>query len=133
MAGYSATPLSKKLGIKPDSRLLLLRAPAEFRIDDLPGGVTAQRRPTAEPYDTILLFANDQATVDSGFGPAARRLTTAGGLWICWPKKSSGVKTDLTDVAVRATGLAAGLVDVKVCAVDDTWSGLRFVRRLRDR
>ena len=77
--------------------------------------------------------SKDQAALDQGFGPASQRLATAGGLWVCWPKKSSGAKTDLTDVAVRATGLAAGLVDVKVCAVDETWSGLRFVRRLRDR
>ena len=133
MAGYSGTPLAKKLGVTADSRLLLLKAPVEFDIKDLPEGVSAHRRPTSAPYDTILLFAQDQATLDKGFGPAAKRLTTTGGLWICWPKKSSGVKTDLTDGVVRGTGLAAGLVDIKVCAVDDTWSALRFVRRLRDR
>ena len=125
MSGYSGTPLAKKLGIKPHSRLLLLRADPAFTIDDLPDGVSQQRRPGREPYETILLFAADLSAATKGFAPAARRLTTAGGLWVCWPKKSSGVQTDLTENDVRAIGLAAGLVDVKVCAVDDTWSGLR--------
>jgi hypothetical protein len=133
MAGYSKTPLPRKLGIKPHSQLLLLHAPAGFAIDDLPAGVAVHRRPVGGPYDTILLFCVSQQAVRRGFGPAAHRLTVAGGLWICWPKKASGVTTDLNENDVRAIGLDAGLVDVKVCAVDDTWSGLRFVRRLADR
>jgi hypothetical protein len=133
MAGYSQTPLPRKLGIKPHSRLLLLRAPAGFAIDDLPEGVVVHRRPVSDPYDTILLFCTSQPDVRKGFGPAAERLTVAGGLWLCWPKKASGVTTDLNENDVRAIGLDGGLVDVKVCAVDETWSGLRFVRRLVDR
>ncbi len=133
MSGYSATPLAKKLGIKANSRLLLLRAEPAFTIDDLPEGVIAQRRPTAAPYDTILLFVTDRAVAAKGFEPAAKRLTTTGGLWMCWPKKSSGKQSDITENDVRTIGLDSGLVDNKVCAVDETWSGLRFVRRLDDR
>jgi hypothetical protein len=133
MAGYSPAPLAQKLGIKPHSRLLLSRAPDQFSISDLPEGVAAKRRPTAEPYDTILLFAVTQAELLRAFDTAAQRLTTAGGLWVCWPKKTSGLQRDLTETQVRAIGLVAGLVDNKVCAVDETWSGLRFVRRLADR
>jgi hypothetical protein len=133
MAGYSAAPLAQKLGIKPHSRLLLARGPADFSIPDLPEGVVAKRRPTADPYDTILLFAVTQAELTRAFTAAAGRLTVAGGMWVCWPKKASGLQRDLTETQVRAIGLDAGLVDVKVCAVDETWSGLRFVRRLADR
>jgi hypothetical protein len=133
MAGYSATPLARKLGIRPHSRLLVLDGPDGFAVPELPDGVTAHRRPSAEPYDTILLFAREAARLRDRFGPAAERLTTAGGLWVCWPKKASKVPTDLGDGPVRAIGLAYGLVDNKVCAVDDVWSGLRFVRRLADR
>jgi hypothetical protein len=133
MAGYSPAPLAQKLGIKPHSRLLLAHAPAAFGIADLPEGVVAQRRPTAGPYDTILLFAVTQAELLRRFDTGARRLTTAGGLWVCWPKRTSGLQRDLTETEVRAIGLDSGLVDNKVCAVDDTWSGLRFVRRLPDR
>ena len=133
MAGYSPAPLAQKLGIKAHSRLLLTRAPADFTIADLPEGVVAKRRPAADPYDTILLFAVTQADLLRAFAAAAERLTTAGGLWVCWPKKASGLQRDLTETEVRAIGLDAGLVDNKVCAVDDTWSGLRFVRRLADR
>ena len=133
MAGYSAAPLAQKLGIKPHSRLLLSRAPADFSIPDLPEGVAAKRRPGADPYDTILLFAVTQAELTRSFRSHADRLTVAGGMWVCWPKKASGLQRDLTETQVRAIGLDAGLVDVKVCAVDDTWSGLKFVRRLADR
>ena len=133
MAGYSQAPLAQKLGIKPQSRLLLMRAPADFGLPDLPEGVVAKRRPATGPYDTIMLFAVTQAELMSAFTKAADRLTVAGGLWVCWPKKASGLQRDLTETQVRAIGLDAGLVDVKVCAVDDTWSGLRFVRRLADR
>ena len=133
MAGYSPAPLAQKLGIKPHSRLLLTGAPADFTIPDLPEGVVAKRRPSSGPYETILLFAITQADLLRAFTSAAGRLTTAGGLWVCWPKKASGLQHDLTETEVRAIGLDAGLVDNKVCAVDETWSGLRFVRRLADR
>src|SRR5689334_21561290 len=115
MAGYSPAPLAQKLGIKPHSRLLLVRAPDGFSIADLPEGVAAQRRPNAQPYDTILLFAVTRAELIRAFDGAAKRLTTAGGLWICWPKKSSGLQRDLTEADARAIGLDSGLVDNKVC------------------
>ncbi len=133
MAGYSGTPLVRKLGIKPQSRLLVLRAPTGFALDDLPEGVKPHSRPAGAPYDTILLFCAAKGALVGGFSSAAARLSVAGGLWVCWPKKSSGVQTDLSENDVRTFGLGAGLVDVKVCAVDETWSGLRFVRRVSDR
>lgn len=134
MAGYSGTPLVGKLGIKPGYRLALLGSPpaAARLLAPLPEGVGLVG-PRASEVDCILLFSRSTADLARRFGLAAKRLTTAGMLWICWPKKTSGVATDLSEAEIRAIGLAAGLVDVKVCAVDDTWSGLKFVRRLRDR
>ena len=125
-AGYSGTPLPAKLGIKAGSRVLLDGMP-----DDVP--LDGHRRPGREPYDVVLLFAPDAARLHARWPALVPRLTTAGRLWVCWPKKSSGVPTDLTENGVRDFGLAEGLVDVKVCAIDATWSGLAFVRRLRDR
>ncbi|WP_448625112.1 hypothetical protein [Geodermatophilus sp. URMC 64] len=132
-AGYSGTPLPAKLGIKPGARVLLDGAPGDLPLEPLPDGVTPHRRPGREPYDVVLLFAPDAARLRSRWPALVPRLETAGRLWVCWPKKSSGVPTDLTENVVRDFGLAEGLVDVKVCAVDATWSGLAFVRRLRDR
>jgi hypothetical protein len=85
------------------------------------------------PVDVALLFCTRAADLDRGFERCAAALTHAGGLWVAWPKRSSGVTTDLTEADVRSYGLGAGMVDNKVCAVDDTWSALRFVVRLRDR
>jgi hypothetical protein len=95
--------------------------------------VTLHRRRGREPYDVVLLFAPDSARLTARWPLLVPRLSTAGRLWVCWPKKASGVPTDLTEDVVRDFGLAGGLVDVKVAAVDATWSGLAFVRRLRDR
>ena len=131
-AGYSGTPLPRKLGIVPGSRVLLVGAPPEFGLGPLPD-VDVHRRARRAPYDVVLAFAPDRRALADRFGPASRRLTTAGGLWVAWPKKSSGVPTDLDENVVREFGLATGLVDNKVCAIDATWSGLRFVVRLRDR
>ncbi len=135
MAGYSGTPLPRKLGIKPGHRVLLSGAPEGFEatLGELPPRARTARRAGGAPYDLILLFADRGSTLDRRLGPLKARLRPDGGLWICWPKKSSGVPTDLADGAVRERGLAAGLVDNKVCAVDETWSGLRFVYRLADR
>lgn len=130
-AGYSGTPLAAKLGVKAGSRLLVDRAPEGWSLAGSP--VQPHLRPGRVPYDVILLFCRDSAVLDQRFPTLAARLTTAGALWVCWPKKASGVPTDLTDGAVREHGLAAGLVDVKVAAIDATWSGLKFVRRLKDR
>jgi hypothetical protein len=132
-AGYSGTPLPKKLGIKPGHRVLLVDAPGGFALDPLPADVTIDHKPDAASYDVIVAFCPDAAALTDGFGDWRARLDSAGGLWIAWPKKSSGVPTDLTENAVRDTGLAAGVVDNKVCAIDDTWSGLRLVIRLADR
>jgi hypothetical protein len=136
MAGYSGTPLSAKLGIKANHRALFVGAPDEFRslLDPLPEGVemVGDMAPDGE-YDIIVFFAKSRAELASKFAKLKRRLESAGGFWISWPKKSSGVQTDLTENTVREIGLAAGLVDNKVCAIDDTWSGLRFVIRIVDR
>ena len=131
-AGYSGTPLPRKLGIREGSRVLLVGAPAGFTdaLGDLPGGVELA---AAGELDVVVLFAPDAAALRAQFGGLVTGLASAGGLWVAWPKRSSGVATDLDENVVRAVGLASGLVDNKVCAIDATWSGLRFVRRLRDR
>ena len=136
MAGYSKTPLAGKLGIKPGHAVVLLEAPTGFArlLEPLPDDVTMLTAAAApDTYDIILLFVTSQAALKRGFAKAAARLKPAGGLWVAWPKKASGVATDLTENDVREVGLDAGLVDNKVCAIDETWSGLRFVIRLRDR
>jgi hypothetical protein len=136
MAGYSGTPLPHKLGIRPASRLGLLRAPPDFaaKLGDLPGGVTTRDLARARgTFDVIVCFAHAVRDLARDLPALRGRLDPAGGLWIGWPKKSSGVATDVTEGEVRARGLALGLVDNKVCAIDEVWSGLRFVVRLADR
>ena|SRR5690348_7957611 len=132
-AGYSGTPLPAKLGIKAGGRVLLDGEPVDLSLEPLSDGVTVHRRAGAGPYDVVLLFAADAGRLHLRWPVLVERLTAAGRLWVCWPKKSSGVPTDLAEGVVRNFGLAQGLVDVKVCAVDATWSGLAFVRRLTDR
>jgi len=133
-AGYSGTPLPSKLGIREGSRLLLVDPPEDFgaTLGELPAGVESLGE-GASAVDVALLFAPDAAAVRTRFASLAASLQPAGGLWIAWPKRSSGVATDLDENLVREIGLAEGLVDNKVCAIDATWSGLRFVWRLRDR
>jgi hypothetical protein len=132
-AGYSGTPLAAKLGVRAGSRVLLDAAPAGFDLGPLPADVTTHARAGSSPYDVVLLFAPDRARLTRRWPVLHPRTTTAGRLWVAWPKRSSGVPTDLDENAVRELGLAAGRVDVKVCAIDATWSGLCFVTRLRDR
>jgi len=136
MAGYSGTPLAKKLGILPGRVVALVNAPPDFEatLGELPPGIAlgADLRRGA-PFDVILFFTTRLADLKKRFAALAKRLAPAGGFWIAWPKKASGVATDLTEDVIRAVGLDAGLVDNKVCAIDDTWSGLRFVIRLQDR
>ena len=127
MAGYSGTPLPQKLGIKDGARVRLLGAPG-----DLAGALGVSPRPRGEA-DVIVLFARTAKDVERLCPRARKSLSMSGGLWVAWPKKASGVATDLSEDAVRRYGLAQGLVDNKVCAIDDTWSGLRFVVRLADR
>lgn len=134
MPGYSGTPLPRKLGVKPGHRVLIVNAPDGFPLGELPPGAVLHRRAAgAEPYDVILLFCPGLSVLERRFDALRARLDVAGGLWIAWPKKSSGVPTDLSDDRVREFGLSTGMVDNKVCAVDDTWSGQRFVVRLVDR
>jgi hypothetical protein len=130
-AGYSGTPLAAKLGVKPGCRLLIDRAPDGWSLPGSP--VEAHLRPGRDPYDVIVLFCLDRSVLEQRYARLAVRLTVAGALWVCWPKKSSGLLTDVTENGVREYGLAAGLVDVKIAAIDATWSGLKFVRRLKDR
>ena len=131
-AGYSGTPLVAKLGIKAGARMQVVNPPSDFSqtLGTLPEGVTRTSRGS---LDFGMLFVTKQADLAKRFAGLRDRLASNGMLWIAWPKKSSGVPSDLTEDIVRVIGLEAGLVDVKVCAVDDTWSGLKFVRRLRDR
>jgi CheY-like chemotaxis protein len=129
MAGYSGTPLAKKLGIRAASVVALLGAPERFeaKLAPLPDGVRVQRQ--ARTADRVLFFVDSLASLKRRFGAASRVVGEGGGLWIIWPKKASGVKTALTEPVVREFGLAEGWVDYKVCAVDETWSGLQFARR----
>ena len=137
MPGYSGTPLAKKLGIKDDFRAALLHVPDEVKTElrDVFGKCRIQHGSvhTSRDLDFIFLCAKSRAGLELELIPAAKALAPAGMLWISWPKKSSGVITDLSETNVRTIGLAAGLVDVKICAVDDVWSGLKFVFRLKDR
>jgi hypothetical protein len=134
MAGYSGTPLLQKLGVRAGTVLALVNAPRgiERTLGPLPDDVWV-RSLDEPPLGIVLLFANRRAELESGFGRAASALAPAGGLWVAWPKRASGVPTDLTEDVVRGIGLAAGLVDTKVCAIDGVWSGLRFVVRRADR
>ena len=134
MAGYSGTPLSKKLGIKPGARVALVRAPEGFEraLDPMPDGARLRHQARGQ-HDVVLFFATRLAELERRFDPLSRAIYANGGLWIAWPKRTAGVATDLRESIVRDVGLSHGLVDNKVCAVDDTWSGLRFVYRLADR
>jgi hypothetical protein len=136
MAGYSGTPLLQKLGMKAAQRVALLNAPRGFAdtLGALPEEVALHTDLRGRaPFDLLLFFTQERADLARRFPRLADRLASAGGLWVAWPKKASGVATDLTENDVRDIGLAAGLVDNKVCAIDETWSGLRFVFRVVDR
>jgi len=130
--GYSGTPLIKKLGIKPDTRLVFVSAPAGFPavLGPVPESTRVSKAGT---LDFAIVFVKTRSELTRQFPKLRDRLESDGTLWVAWPKRSSGVVTDLTEGIVRDYGLEAGLVDVKVCAIDDTWSGLKFVRRLKDR
>jgi len=157
-AGYSGTPLPRKLGIGPGSKVLLVGAPAGLDIGPLPAevvldayqapaeaAVEAHQAPAegaAEDwahchhvmcYDVAVFFTASQREMTAHFEVLTARLTSAGSLWVCWPKRASGVPTDVTENAVRAAALPRGWVDNKVCAIDATWSGLRLVLRIENR
>ena len=131
--GYSGKPLAGKLGIKPDHVVAIEGAPDGFVIAGLPDGVSPAPRVGRTAYDVILVFCPDRATLSERLPELLDRTTTAGMIWVAWPKRSSGVPTDLTEDRIRELALPLGVVDVKVCAVDDTWSGLKLVRRLANR
>jgi Protein of unknown function (DUF3052) len=139
MPGYSGTPLAKKLGIKDGFRAALLHVPEDVRSSlssafkkcRIEGNSVKSGR--NKDLDFIFLFAKSRAGLELELWPAARALAPAGMLWISWPKKSSGVATDLTEDVIRQSGLDAGLVDIKVCAVTDVWSGLKFVIPVKNR
>ena len=130
----TGTPLPRKLGISEGDRVAFSRAPAEFRpiLGRLPDGVAVRTR-VRGPLDVIVAFFDRRSELERRFSALAAALEPDGGLWIAWPKGSSGVVTDLTEDVVRQVAITNGMVDNKVCAIDDTWSGLRLVYRLRDR
>jgi Protein of unknown function (DUF3052) len=134
MAGYSGTPLPKKLGIKDKFGVAFIGLPADVKAelaDALKACEIAKDGQVS--LDFAMVFVKSATDLKKNFAQLSKRLTPAGMLWVSWPKKSSGVATDLTEDEVRRIGLAAGLVDVKVCAVSEVWSGLKFVIRVKDR
>lgn len=133
MAGYSGTPLPRKLGLKDGQRLAFIDPPDH--LDTLLGPLpdAARRVEGADPFDLAILFSRTEDELRARFAPAAGRMAPRGMLWVAWPKKASRYPTDLTEDVVRAVGLETGLVDVKVCAIDDFWSGLKFLRRVATR
>jgi hypothetical protein len=134
MAGYSGTPLIKKLGVKEGFRIAIVDGPATFlkTLGELPAKVTVVSR-LQGPLDLVVLFAESEQRLAKKFPMLADKLTVNGMIWVAWPKKSSGVPTDLLFDSVQRIGLGCGLVDVKICAIDEIWSGLKFVYRLKDR
>jgi hypothetical protein len=134
MAGYSGTPLPKKLGLKPQFRVAFFQLPADVKTDL--NETLSDCLPVKDgkgQLDFAMIFIKSQAEMKEQFPRFARRLAPAGMLWVSWPKKASGVFTDVSEKDVMRIGLAAGLVDVKVCAVNEVWSGLKFVIRVKDR
>jgi hypothetical protein len=138
MPGYSGTPLPKKLGIKPRFCIQLVAAPSDVQAELREAVAGCETVPVGKSdhqsvLDFAMVFTKSQAELKQEFRRLAKLLASAGMLWVSWPKKSSGVASDLDENRVREIGLAAGLVDVKVCAVTEIWSGLKFVRRVKDR
>lgn len=135
MAGYSGTPLLKKLGIKPGCRLVIIHEPATYwdLLAPLPEDAKILTKPGSGSADFVHLFVKEKKIFEREFKACKKALRKDGMLWVSWPKKASKVITDLDENVIRDFGLANGLVDVKVCAVDETWSGLKFMYRLTDR
>lgn len=135
MAGYSSTPLLKKLGIKPDFKIILQNEPPLYLewLSPLPEGVAIVKKSQKDDVDVVHLFVLQRKIFEKEFKTFKKNLKKDGMMWISWPKKSSKVPTDLDENVIREYGLSNGLVDVKVCAVDEVWSGLKFVYRTKDR
>jgi hypothetical protein len=132
MAGYSGTPLPQKLGIKPQFRVALRDVPADVQ-SELKSVLAGCNVAESEPVDFAMIFVKTAGELKKHFPSFAKQLAPAGMLWVSWPKKASGMATDLNENEVRKIGLEAGLVDVKVCAVNEIWSGLKFVIRVKHR
>ena len=128
-AGYSGTPLATKLGVKPGDRVVLRGAPATWAIEGVPDRVAVSSRFAARPADVVVAFFCDLARLRRDIVPLSARITTAGALWVAWPRRAGGHRSDLTDNLVREVALPLGLVDVKVAALDDDWSALKLVWR----
>jgi len=129
-AGYSDTPLPQKLGIKAGHKIAVIGAPPTLALGVLPAGVTVQRNLAGKVLlDVFVVFVTKRADLVARIAACRPRMQPAAGLWIAWPKRASGVATDVTENTVREVALPTGLVDNKVCAIDDTWSGLRLVIR----
>jgi len=130
MAGYSGTPLLKKIGIKSGDRVFVVNEPNEFMglLGELPDGSIVVGKPKSD-LNVGILFTTSAADLKKRFGSARKLLVQNGMLWVAWPKRASGVETDMTEGVVRDVALPTGLVDTKVCAIDETWSGLKLVIR----
>jgi len=129
-SGYSGTPLPKKLGVDGNRTVILLHAPKGFEALIRANDCTPRiRRGDHGLADVVIWFVKKRAELISRIGSAKKAIADGGSIWVAWPKKSSGVPSDLSEAVVRTTGLKAGLVDYKICAIDDTWSGLKFARR----
>ncbi len=133
-AGYSGTPLPKKLGIKPGMVVAIINEPDEFRalLEPLPDDVVF-RSALRGNVDLVIAFFTERSKLKAKLPALAKAIYPAGGLWLAWPKRASGVETDISGNDIRELGLAAGVVDIKVAAIDDTWSGHRFAHRIKDR
>jgi hypothetical protein len=134
MAGYSGTPLAKKLGIKPAMRLVAIDAPAEYRdwLGELPTGATILPKPVT-PLHAVHVFVRQKSHLGKHLTACRGQLEQSGFIWVSWPKRASKVETDITEDVVREVALPLGFVDIKVCAVSDVWSGLKLVIRKRER
>ncbi|WP_323758415.1 DUF3052 family protein [Roseivirga sp.] len=135
MSGYSGTPLAKKLGIKEGFKIILLNQPDYYRnlFEGLPNNIELIDLQSEDQVDFIHFFTKSEQELQGKILDLKSKLKPTGMIWVSWPKKASKVPTDVDDSIVRKTGLESGLVDVKVCAVDEVWSGLKFVFRLKDR
>ncbi len=132
-AGYSGTPLWRKLGLASGQRIYAVDPPVNLAALLAGAPQALEWLARLAPFDVALVFVRERSALTRAFAPVAAKMPDTGMVWIAWPKRASGVATDLDENVVRDVGLGVGLVDVKVCAIDATWSGLKFVRRLRDR
>ena len=134
MAGYSGTPLPQKLGVKPGMIVVAIDAPADYRklLGQIPSGVNFGTRPV-ENTKFVHLFVKERRALANHLQSLRRKIAEDAAIWVSWPKKSSGVPTDITEDVIRAVALPLGFVDIKVCAVDETWSGLKLMIRRENR